>query len=218
VATIRMTRRVWLWILVALVHLGLEVPAGAEETNGNAKSPVGEAAPKVEAEASGVEPRDRMTIPKSRSTNSGSPGLDALLQLPTGYSNQPLPQSVAGATEKEWRRRFRVTRSTLDEARKTLEATKLELDGAALESGGAQWSVAPPGGGGGAGGGASQSTSPLSFKLRQTLKTNRIELEAAERNLRELEIEANLAGVPKAWRGVLEDAGATPPEVGQLLD
>ena len=109
-----------------------------------------------------------------------------------------------------------MTRSALDDARKALKATKLELDGAALESGGSQWSVAPPGAGGG--GASSQSTSPLSFKLRQALKTNRIELEAAERSLRELEIEANLAGVPKAWRGISEDAGATPPEVGQLLD
>jgi hypothetical protein len=211
-----MTRRVWLRILVALVLVGLAIPAGAEVNGGEAEDPEGEVSLKVEADASEVEPRDRMTIPKSRSMESGSPGLDALLQLPTGYGNQPLPQSVAGASEKEWRRRFRVTRSTLDEARKALEETKLELDGAALESGGSQWSVAPPGGG--AGGGSSQSTSPLSFKLRQKLKTNRIELEAAERNLRELEIEANLAGVPKAWRGVSEDVGATPPEVGQLLD
>jgi hypothetical protein len=192
------------------------IPAGAETSRKVSEEPDSDTDSNAEAAPKVTEPRDQMTIPSAGSTNSGSPDLDSLLKLPTGYGDQPLPQSVAGASEKEWRRRFRVTRSALDDARKALKATKLELDGAALESGGSQWSVAPPGGGGG--GASSQSTSPLSFKLRQALKTNRIELEAAERNLRELEIEANLAGVPKAWRGTSEDAGATPPEVGQLLD
>ena len=214
-AAVRMTRLFWPRTLVTLALLGIALPAGAKDDVEAADS-ASDTAPEAEAEARGGEPRDRLTIPKSGSAKTKSPGLNALLQLPTGYGNQPLPQSVAGATEKEWRRRFRVTRSALDDARKTLEATKLELDDAALESGGSQWSVAPPGGG--AGGGPNQSTSPLSFKLRQSLKANRIELEAAERNLRELDIEANLAGVPKAWRGAPEDTNATPPEVGQLLD
>ena len=58
--------------------------------------------------------------------------------------------------------------------------------------------MAPPGGGGSGGG---PSASPLSFKLRQKLKEDRESLEEAERALRELRIEADLAGVPLDWRG-----------------
>jgi hypothetical protein len=215
-AAARMTCRVLLLALVSAGFGSFAFPVGAEGHGEPQENSEVAPAPDVEEAPTASEPRDRMTIPSAGSANSGTPGLDALLRLPTGYDGQPLPQSVAGAGEKEWRRRFRVTRTALDESRKALEATKIELDGAAQQSGGTQWSVAPPGGGGG--GGSNQSTSPLSFKLRQALKTNRIELEAAERNLRELEIEANLAGVPKSWRGTSEDAGATPSEVGQLLD
>ena len=213
----RVICRALLVILVSTGFWSLAIPGGAEEQPDAREDSAAHTTPDAEASRTVTEPRDRMTIPSGGSPNSGAPGLDALLRLPSGYDGQPLPQFVAGASEKEWRRRFRVTRSDLDEARKALEATKVELDGAAQQSGGSQWSVAPPGGGGG-GGGSSQSTSPLSFKLRQALKTNRIELEAAERSLRELEIEANLAGVPKSWRGTSEAAGATPSEVGQLLD
>ena len=164
-----------------------------------------------------VEPREQMTIPVRSSAVKGSPGLDALLKLPTGYRSQrPSAPSVAGASESEWRRRFLETRESLSEARKTLAATKHELDSAAINSGGSQWSIAAPSGGGS--GGPEGSASPLSFKLRQKLKANRADLELRERNLRELEIQANLAGVPNSWRGSSSDDRETPPEVGQLLD
>jgi hypothetical protein len=50
---------------------------------------------------------------------------------------------------------------------------------------------------GGAGGGAQ---SPLDFRLRQTIQRHRLEIERLERQLRELEVEANLAAVPESWR------------------
>jgi hypothetical protein len=214
VTTFRLTCLAWLTIAVSSGVLAEPFPEGEAVSRDVSEGSQLDVESKTEAPA--AQPREQMTIPSAGSSDRGAPGLDALLKLPSGYNNQPLPQSVAGASEKEWRRRFRVTRSALDEARETLEATKRELDGVAFESGGSQWSVAPPGGGGG--GAPSQSTSPLSFKLRQALKASRIELEAAERSLRELEIEANLAGVPVAWRGTSAEAGSTPPEVGQLLD
>ena len=102
----------------------------------------------------------------------------------------------------------------LDDARKALEETKRELDATASESGGSSWNVAPPTGGGGGGGGGSPS--PLSFKLRQQLKSQRQELEAADKALRDLGIEANLAGVPKEWRG--DPAVEPPSELGQVTD
>lgn len=164
----------------------------------------------------GLEPTQEMRVPGFRPAANGETELDSLLQLPRGYQGRSHAESVAGASEKEWRRRFVAERAALSDARERLDATKRELDATALSGGGAQWNIAPPGGGGG---GAGQSTSPLSFKLRQALKANRLELDAAERSMRELEIEANLAGVPKTWRGTPQRAADQPPrEVGQLLD
>ena len=45
------------------------------------------------------------------------------------------------------------------------------------------------------------TNSPLSFRLRQELLRKREDLEAAERSLRDLRIEADLVGVPVDWRG-----------------
>jgi len=122
-------------------------------------------------------------------------------------------------SEAEWRRRFREGHEKLQLAREALEVTKHELDGAAIEGGGSQWSVAPPTGGGGGGeGGPNASASPLSFKLRQQLKSNRIEVDEAEKALKDLVIEADLARVPAAWRGNEDASMSEPSELGQILD
>jgi multidrug efflux pump subunit AcrB len=124
------------------------------------------------------------------------PGIDSLLQLPAGFVPSSERTAVAGASEAEWRRRFRRTRGELDQARNALESTKRELDSVADEGGGSQWNVAPAVGGGN----SPQGNSPISFKLRQELKRNRESVEKAEKALRQLQIEADLAGVPVAWR------------------
>ena len=130
------------------------------------------------------------------SASAAEPGLDALLQLPRGYLKQD-GRAAAGAGESEWRRRFARAAKKLAEAREGLASTKRELDAAAGSGGSSQWSVAPPG----ASNSAGPSNSPLSFKLRQELERHREELDEAERGLRELRIEADLAGVPSQWRG-----------------
>jgi hypothetical protein len=147
-----------------------------------------------------------LVVPSGQTPPAGSasrgvegPGLDALLHVPSRFLEGE-SSSVAGAGESEWRRRFDKAYDDLDEARALLERTKQELDGVAEGGGASQWSVAAPGGGAPAGGAG--STSPLSFKLRQELKRNRELVEQAERSLRELRIEADLAGVPSSWRGV----------------
>ena len=160
-----------------------------------------------------VEPGS-MHVPQDSSPEGSPPGLDALLHLPNGYVGRPV-RFVAGASEAEWKRRFLTGNETVAASRDALEATKLELDGVAEQGGGTQWSVAPPTG---AGGGGAPSASPLSFKLRQELKQHRADLELAEKALRKLQIEADLAGVPRSWRGEAAVAGVVPPEVGQLID
>ena len=49
-------------------------------------------------------------------------------------------------------------------------------------------------------GAANPPEAPLDFQLRQELRRHREEVERLEGRLRELEIEANLAGVPEDWR------------------
>lgn len=153
--------------------------------------------------------------PSDASLRGQSPGLDSLLRLPSDYQRQETAPIVAGVSEAEWKRRFRTTRETLDAARAALEKTKRELDDVAVDGGSSQWSVAPPTGGEG---GNAPASSPLSFKLRQALRQHRVELEDAEKAMRELEIEANLAGVPRDWRGEGQKLDTPPSEVGQLLD
>jgi hypothetical protein len=179
-----------LWISALLL-----APAAAQEGD-----PVSESPPADEPEL-----RIERRSPKGRPAGEG-PGLDALLQLPSGFKTDQ-PDAVAGAGELEWRRRFRKAEDALAEARTSLAATKRELDEAAGGGGSSQWSIAPPGAGTG-GGETSAANSPLSFKLRQQLRDDRERIEKAEKDLRELRIEADLAGVPQSWR--VAKSGSAP--------
>ena len=114
---------------------------------------------------------------------------------------------MAGASESEWRRRFEQTSSALSEARSTLAQTKHELDGVSAGGGSSQWSVAPPG----SSGESSSSTSPLSFRLRQKLRESREQIDANEKAMRELRIEADLAGVPRELAGSGGGLDGAPP-------
>jgi len=157
-------------------------------------------------DAAAPEQADVLNVPGHSTTRDpgagqGGPGLDDLLKLPSDFRTKDRAQPVAGASEEEWKRRFARAEKAIGEAHQTLAETRRELDGMAEAGGASQWSVAPPGASGG-----SQSTSPLSFKLRQELVRNREDLEAAEKALRDLRIEADLAGVPAQWRVV----AATP--------
>ncbi len=134
-------------------------------------------------------------------TPTAEPGLDDLLRLPSDFETKEAAAPVAGVSEDEWKSRFTRAEKAIGDARNSLAATRRELDGLAETGGASQWSVAPPGAQG------QQSTSPLSFKLRQQLTRNREALDAAEKALRDLRIEAVLAGVPSDWRVV----AASPP-------
>jgi len=138
------------------------------------------------------------------------PGLDALLELPQGFGTVESEPAVAGSGEAEWRRRFRAGRDRLKEARTKLAATKRELDALAVEDGG-QWNVGPAIGAALGGEGAQGRDTPLSFKLRQQLKQDREAVEQAEKELRRLQIEADLAGVPRSWRGREQPSVSSEP-------
>jgi len=115
--------------------------------------------------------------------------LDRLLRLPDGFNAEV--ERRGGVTAAEWRSRFRQAREHLEQARVELARVEEQLDAASDSS--SAWQVSAPGS-------DSPETSPLSFRLRQQVKEQRADITASERQLRALEVEADLADVPAEWR------------------
>jgi len=133
--------------------------------------------------------------------------LDDLLRLPSGVVSPYEVDRRGGATREQWRSRLSDARDDVRAAKKALRASLDELD----EMGGEQgnWKMAPPGLGqlqqkgpsGAASPDGNQSTAvPLNYGLANSIRAQKQEVQRAERALRDLEIEANLAGVPEDWR------------------
>ena len=115
--------------------------------------------------------------------------LDDLLSLPSGY--QADLERRAGATQAEWRDRFAESRNKLEDAKQRLADAEEELDQVSETS--SAWQVAAPGS-------REPQTSPLSLRLRDEVRGQRRAIDLAERELRALDVEADLASVPQAWR------------------
>jgi hypothetical protein len=131
-------------------------------------------------------------------TQPGSPEtapqveLDRLLKLPAG-SDYSLERR-GGLTPGEWRARFQEIQTALEAEREALAVAEADLDRVAGSAD--AWQVGPPiPGMSGAG-----SDAPLDYRIRQTINRHRLEIDRLERQLRSLEVEANLAGVPEDWR------------------
>jgi len=135
------------------------------------------------------------TDPLTPGASAGDPprvDLDQLLKLPSTYDYSV--EKRGGRTEGEWRSRFRELRDSLAAEREGLAAAEEDLDRVAGTAD--AWQVAPPVPGM-AGAGAD---APLDYRIRQAINRHRGEIERLERQLRELEVEANLAMVPEDWR------------------
>jgi hypothetical protein len=120
--------------------------------------------------------------------------LDDLLILPDSFVVETSRRR--GATRAEWHARFISLKADVADAKASLEESLGELEALAGKSG--SYKVASPFGQvspNSAAGGAS----PLNYGLKQTIRRKRVEVERAERALLDLELEANLAGVPEAW-------------------
>ena len=129
-------------------------------------------------------------VPTRGMGKNGAVGLDKLLKLPKSYEFDD--ERRAGATRSEWRSRFEVAREDLAKAEQNLERIRDELE--SLAGGAASWQMAPPGVD------LSSAENPVSYRLTQELRRGREEVERAEHRLTELDVEANLAGVPEDWR------------------
>jgi len=124
------------------------------------------------------------------STEAGGADLDRLLKLPEGQSYGV--DRRGGLSRGEWRNRFTEVRTSLDGERQALAQATQKLDEAASSA--SNWQMAPiPGM-------EASPDAPLSYELRLQIRRHKSEIDRLEKKLRELEIEANLAGVPEDWR------------------
>ena len=116
--------------------------------------------------------------------------LDRLLKLPAGQSYGV--DRRGGLSRGEWRARFVEVQDALATERKGLGEAEAKLDETASSA--SNWQVAP------VPGMQPSPDAPLDYQLRVSIRRHRSEIERLERKLKQLEIEANLAGVPPEWR------------------
>ena len=122
---------------------------------------------------------------------AGEPAqLDRLLKLPESQSYGV--DRRGGLSRGEWRTRFVDVRTALDTEQKGLADAQKKLDETAGSA--SNWQMAPiPGM-------EANPDAPLDYQLRLQIRRHKSEIDRLEKKLRELEIEANLAGVPEEWR------------------
>lgn len=142
------------------------------------------------------------TAPAGEGDAAPAVDLESLLKLPKGVDVGV--ERRGNASESEWRSRFAEARAELAAAERALAESQEALEQA---SGGSEaWTLSPPGLN------IEGSGNPEIHQLRQDIKRQRGEVERAQSRIRDLEIEANLADVPQAWRGPAEgDAGDAEP-------
>jgi hypothetical protein len=100
---------------------------------------------------------------------------------------QPTGDILGGRDQKGWREEFRRARQEVSDLEGKVEAGQQHLRSAAT----GEWNYTPAGG---------DATDPEVLKLRAQLRRDRQSLEASRQRLRDLDVEASLAGVPEAWR------------------
>lgn len=129
---------------------------------------------------------------QAETTPEGPVGLDRLLKLPGDLEFDV--ERRGGLTRSEWLARFDEARRSLAEARTGLADAQERLSRVAGRKD--NWNMAPPGlpveaaeGGGD------------TYRLRDEVRRWRAEIERAEGRLRELDVQASLAGLPDSWRG-----------------
>jgi hypothetical protein len=146
------------------------------------------------AAARGEEPPpDTATAPAPDAGAAPAPGpvgLDRLLKLPAGSDYGGSDERRGGRTRGQWAARFAGVRAALADERRGLEAAQAERDRIAGSAD--QWLLGPPG--------STRADAPLDFRLRQEIARHRDEIERLEQALRELDVAADLADVPPAWR------------------
>jgi len=120
--------------------------------------------------------------------------LEQLMKLPSSAPVEASIERRGGSTKPEWQARFRSVREDMAEADSALEEVRAQLEEEVGEGG--SWKMSAPG----MGSAQDPTNTPSNYRLSQDLKRKREESERARQALRDLEVEANLAGVPESWR------------------
>ncbi|HVH20778.1 MAG TPA: hypothetical protein VNF72_20995 [Myxococcota bacterium] len=149
----------------------------------------------------GAAQADPAPTPQGSTTGKApAVGLDSLLKLPPSGAS-PGEARAGGVTRQEWEQRFAIARGDVAAAQGAIDKAQQELG--TLAKGTENWQMSAPGAQ------ANAENSPMSYRLRQELRKQREELSAAERRLTDLEVEANLAGVPEEWTRPPDQAAPT---------
>ncbi|MEX2204743.1 MAG: hypothetical protein WEF50_00775 [Myxococcota bacterium] len=113
--------------------------------------------------------------------------LDRLLRPPGVAPSMPTAEPDLGGRDRaEWREEFEKANAEVVELESKVEVNQQRLR--ANTAG--DWNYSPAGG---------EASDPEVLKLRAQLRRDRQSLEAARQRLRDLRVEASLAGVPEAW-------------------
>ena len=129
--------------------------------------------------------------------------LNDLLKLPPRLALPGALERHGGATKAEWQARFVEAREDIVKAEKFLAKSRKALEEKVADGG--AWRLTAPGLGSAR---PEDQTSPLNpnvpadYKLSQEVRRGREEVDRSGRHLQDLEVEANLAGVPERWRYV----------------
>lgn len=114
--------------------------------------------------------------------------LDRLLRPPGVPVESNAGPSYGGRDRGEWQDEFVRARSEVVDLEGKVETLQNRLRQATA----GDWNYSPAGG---------EATDPEVLKLRAQLRRDRQSLEASRQRLRDLQVEASLAGVPDEWRG-----------------
>jgi len=141
------------------------------------------------ADSKDPDPDAPAPAPPPTAPAEGTPkkiGLDVLLN-PGAVAPQPTGKYYGGKDQKAWEDEFRRAREEVSDLEGKVEAGTKHLRSAA----GGEWNYSPAGG---------EPTDPEVLKLRAQLRRDRQSLETSRQRLRDLDVEASLAGVPEEWR------------------
>jgi hypothetical protein len=116
--------------------------------------------------------------------------LDQLLTLPSALPGETGQRG--GLTRAEWNNRFAAAEADVEAAEADLEKSLEKLSALVGKTG--NWKVTAPGVQADA-----NDNSPVNYGLKQEIRRKREDVARAERRLREVIVEANLAGVPENW-------------------
>jgi hypothetical protein len=121
---------------------------------------------------------------------AGAPlDLDKLLNPRVESSRSEVPTRPGGKDRDAWQREFANAYTEVRQLREKVDASQRKMREAA---GDANYSYSPAG--------ATETFDPEVLKARAQIQRDRQSLQAAERRLRDLKVEASLAGVPADWQ------------------